>query len=106
MANRFLERALLFTMAAHLAAMISMALFLLPGVPGGTPADALQRAAYVAALRDEYRQDIDLLKLASELVVEAVVPGERLREELARRFRFYAEGYAPPQGRKRGVLPV
>jgi methylmalonyl-CoA decarboxylase subunit alpha len=64
------------------------------------------RAAYVAALREEYREDIDILKLASELVVDAVVPGERLREELARRFRFHAEGYEPPRERKRGVLPV
>ena len=65
-----------------------------------------ERAAFVAALREEYRKDIDLLKLASELVVEAVVPGARLRDELARRFRLYAEGYAPPAERKRGVLPV
>jgi len=65
-----------------------------------------ERAAYVAALREEYRQDIDLLKLASELVVDAVVPGERLRDELSRRFRFYAEGHEPPRERKRGVPPV
>jgi acetyl-CoA carboxylase carboxyltransferase component len=65
-----------------------------------------ERAAYVAALRDEYRRDIDLLKLASELVVDAVVPGEGLRAELARRFALYAEGYAPPPGRKHGVTPV
>jgi methylmalonyl-CoA decarboxylase subunit alpha len=65
-----------------------------------------ERAAYVAALREEYREDIDVLKLASELVVDAIVPGERLRDELARRFRFHAEGYEPPRQRKRGVLPV
>jgi acetyl-CoA carboxylase carboxyltransferase component len=65
-----------------------------------------ERAAYVAALREDYRKDIDVLKLASELVVEAVVPGGRLREELSRRFRLYAEGYVPPAERKRGVVPV
>ena len=65
-----------------------------------------ERAAYVSALRDEYRRDIDVLKLASELVVEAVVPGERLRRELARRFELYAQGYEPPRERKRGVVPV
>jgi|CXWL01.1.fsa_nt_gi hypothetical protein len=48
MTNRFLERALLFTMAVHLLAMISMALLLLPGVPGGTPATAIERAGYLA----------------------------------------------------------
>ena len=65
-----------------------------------------ERAAYVAALREEYREDIDLEKLASELVVDAVVPGERLRAELARRFALYAENFEPPRERKRGVLPV
>jgi len=65
-----------------------------------------ERAAYVTALRDEYRRDIDLLKLASELVVDAVVPGARLRDELARRLRLYAEGYEPPATRKRPVAPV
>jgi acetyl-CoA carboxylase carboxyltransferase component len=65
-----------------------------------------ERAAYVRQLRDEYRRDIDVEKLASELVVEAVVPGRELRDELVRRFRFYAEGYEPPRERKRGVLPV
>ena len=65
-----------------------------------------ERAAYIAALREEYREDIDLEKLASELVVDAVVPGERLRAELARRFALYAENFEPPRERKRGVLPV
>ncbi|HET7754341.1 MAG TPA: acyl-CoA carboxylase subunit beta [Anaeromyxobacteraceae bacterium] len=65
-----------------------------------------ERAAYVQRLRDEYRQDIDIVKLAGELVVEAVVPGQALREELTRRYRFYAEGYEAPRERKRGVLPV
>jgi acetyl-CoA carboxylase carboxyltransferase component len=64
------------------------------------------RAGFVAALRDEYRADIDLVRLASELVVDAVVPGARLRDELIRRFRFYAQGYQPPPGRKRAVTPV
>lgn len=65
-----------------------------------------ERAAYVQALREEYRRDIDLEKLASELVVDAVVPGASLRAELAKRFRAYAEGYEPPLARKRGVVPV
>ena len=30
-------------------------------------------------LRDEYRQDVDIYKLASELVVDEIVPGDRLR---------------------------
>jgi len=65
-----------------------------------------ERAAYVQALRDEYKRDIDIEKLASELVVDAVVPGPQLREEVARRFRYHTLGYEPPAARKRAVLPV
>jgi acetyl-CoA carboxylase carboxyltransferase component len=65
-----------------------------------------ERAAFVTALRDEYKKDIDLVKLASELVIDAVVPGRGLREELSRRYRLYAEGYEPPATRKHGVTPV
>ena len=45
-------------------------------------------------------------KLASELVVEAVVPRAELRGEIARRFRYDAAGDEPPRKRKRGVVPV
>jgi acetyl-CoA carboxylase carboxyltransferase component len=65
-----------------------------------------ERAAYVAQLREEYKEDIDIEKLASELVVDAVVPGRELRDELARRFGYYAQGYEIPKDRKRGVVPV
>jgi acetyl-CoA carboxylase carboxyltransferase component len=65
-----------------------------------------ERAAYVERLRAEYRKDIDVEKLASELVVDAVVPGRELRRELAVRFAVYAQGYEPPRAKKRGVTPV
>jgi acetyl-CoA carboxylase carboxyltransferase component len=65
-----------------------------------------ERAAYVQQLRAEYKEDIDIEKLASELIVDAIVPGRELRRELARRFAVYAQGYEPPRERKRGVLPV
>ena len=44
-----------------------------------------ERDAHVAKLREEYREDIDLVKLASEMVVDAVVPGDRLRAEISAR---------------------
>jgi acetyl-CoA carboxylase carboxyltransferase component len=65
-----------------------------------------ERPAYVAQLRDEYRADVDIYKLASELVVDEIVPGERLREELLRRFASYAERFSPRSHKKHGVLPV
>ncbi len=48
------------------------------------PAGA-ERDAYVAKLRDEYRADVDLMKLADEMVIDAVIPGDRLRGELSAR---------------------
>lgn len=64
------------------------------------------RDAYVAAKRAEYADDVDIVKLASELVVDAVVPGGRLRNELIQRYGFYRETYERPQRRKHGVTPV
>jgi acetyl-CoA carboxylase carboxyltransferase component len=65
-----------------------------------------ERPAYVAKLRDEYKQDIDLYRLASEQVVDTVVPGERLRSEIAARFAI-AEGRERPQSpKRRSVCPV
>ena len=52
--------------------------------------DEAERAAFVAAKRAEYAADIDLLHLASELVVDAVVQPEDLRAELIRRFAYAA----------------
>jgi methylmalonyl-CoA decarboxylase subunit alpha len=45
-----------------------------------------ERAARTEELRKEYAEDIDILHLASELVVDAVVQPEDLRAELIRRY--------------------
>ncbi len=65
-----------------------------------------ERDAYVARLREEYRADIDLMKLASELVVDAVVPGDRLRVEIAQRLARYAGKREPRRHKKHLVPPV
>jgi acetyl-CoA carboxylase carboxyltransferase component len=65
-----------------------------------------ERPAYVQALRDEYRADVDLMKLASELIVDEVVPGDELREQLERRFEAYTRRFQPRSVKKHGVLPV
>src|ERR1700691_5239849 len=48
--------------------------------------DEHERAAKTEQLRDEYAEDIDILHLASELVIDAVVAPEQRRSELVRRF--------------------
>jgi len=53
--------------------------------------DEAEREAFVAAKREEYAADIDILHLASELVIDAIVEPDDLRAELIRRFA-YADG--------------
>ena len=52
--------------------------------------DAAEREARTEELRREYAEDIDILHLASELVVDAVIQPEDLRTELIRRFALAA----------------
>ncbi len=52
--------------------------------------DEVEREAFVLRKREEYAADIDILHLASELVVDAVVRPEDLRAELIRRFALAA----------------
>jgi acetyl-CoA carboxylase carboxyltransferase component len=65
-----------------------------------------ERAAYVKAKRDEYVKDVDIYKLASEMLVDDIVAGGVLREELIKRLT-YAESkvHEFPQ-RRNGVYPV
>jgi acetyl-CoA carboxylase carboxyltransferase component len=52
--------------------------------------DPDERAARTEELRSAYAEDIDILHLASELVVDAVVQPEDLRSEIVRRFALAA----------------
>ena len=65
-----------------------------------------ERAAKRKELEDEYREDVDLFKLAANLIVDDVVEPERLREDLVKRFRAYASRVPTRPLRKHGVPPV
>ena len=65
-----------------------------------------QRPAFVQAKREEYRKDIDIYHLASELIVDAVIPGEQLRQELIQRFEYYSTRQREFTRRRNGVTPV
>ncbi|WP_029138195.1 acyl-CoA carboxylase subunit beta [Nakamurella lactea] len=69
-------------------------------------ADESERAAYVAGLREEYEQDIDVVRLASELVVDALVEPENLRRELILRIAAAAGKDRSFSRRRHGVTPV
>jgi len=63
-----------------------------------------ERAAYVEQLREEYREDVDLYKLAADLHIDAIVPPAELRRELVLRlahhlFFVHPEVLEPEGGR-------
>jgi acetyl-CoA carboxylase carboxyltransferase component len=69
--------------------------------------DPGERDAFIKARRDEYEQDIDIVRLASELVVDALVEPDQLRGELVRRFAA-ARGKSREfsHRRRHGITPV
>ena len=64
------------------------------------------RAEFVARMRAEYERDIDLVRLASELVVDTVVPADELRAELVARFAAAAGKDRSFSRRRHGITPV
>jgi methylmalonyl-CoA decarboxylase subunit alpha len=65
-----------------------------------------QRAARRKQLEDEYREDVDLYKLAANLIVDDVVEPADLRGNLIARYRAYATRKSARPDRKHGVSPV
>ncbi len=68
--------------------------------------DPDERDAFVAAEREAYEADVDLLRLASELVVDAVVDFADLRGELVRRLELADGKDRHFSHRRHGVPPV
>ncbi|MTD14144.1 acyl-CoA carboxylase subunit beta [Nakamurella sp. YIM 132087] len=69
-------------------------------------ADPDERAALVDRLRREYERDIDLVRLAADLVIDAIVEPEELRGELIARLALAAGRERPRYPRRHGVTPV
>ncbi|HLR66254.1 acyl-CoA carboxylase subunit beta [Virgibacillus alimentarius] len=65
-----------------------------------------ERPAFVKEKQDEYKDDIDVYRLASEMVIDAVVAPEKLRDELIKRYRIYETKNVLFTERKHGVYPV
>jgi acetyl-CoA carboxylase carboxyltransferase component len=68
--------------------------------------DESERETYVQKLRDEYNADIDILRLASELIVDAIIEPEDLRAELIRRYAVLRGKDRTFSRRRHGVTPV
>jgi acetyl-CoA carboxylase carboxyltransferase component len=68
--------------------------------------DEAERITYVERLRNEYEIDIDILRLAGELVVDAIVEPREVRRELVARFAAAATKDRHFSTRRHGIPPV
>ncbi|WP_353648282.1 acyl-CoA carboxylase subunit beta [Nakamurella sp. A5-74] len=68
--------------------------------------DEAERAEFVTQRRAEYEQDIDIVRLASELVVDQLVEPENLRDELIARLLAAVGKDRSFSRRRHGVTPV
>jgi len=66
--------------------------------------DEDERAKREAELREEYREDIDVHRMASEVVIDEIVPPSELRAELAARFAFYEDVEKELPDKKHGTV--
>jgi acetyl-CoA carboxylase carboxyltransferase component len=65
-----------------------------------------ERPAFVEQKRNEYRDDVDIHRLASELIIDGLVAGSQLRQELINRFNSLSDKRMTMLKKKQGVLPV
>ncbi len=65
-----------------------------------------ERAAFIEQKREEYKEDIDIYHLASEMVIDGIIPANSMRKELVNRFEAYSSKYLIFSERKHAVYPV
>lgn len=65
-----------------------------------------ERSAFIEEKRTEYMEDVDLLRLAAEGVIDAVIEPTALREELIRRYAIASGKDRRFSERRHGVPPV
>jgi acetyl-CoA carboxylase carboxyltransferase component len=65
-----------------------------------------ERAGYIAEREAEYNEDVDLMRVAAELIVDGVVEPEDLREEIIERLAYAIRKTRSFSGRRHGVPPV
>ena len=65
-----------------------------------------ERQALLLKNEKSIREDIDIYRLASEMVIDGIVHPNKLREELKGRFEMYMSKYQVFTDRKHPVYPV
>jgi acetyl-CoA carboxylase carboxyltransferase component len=66
--------------------------------------DEEERRQKEQELREEYREDIDVHRMASEVVIDEIVPPSTLRTELENRFAFYEDIEKDVPDKKHGTI--
>ncbi|PIC86576.1 carboxylase [Sporosarcina sp. P20a] len=69
-------------------------------------ADPKERMAFIKEKQQEYKKEIDVYKMASELIIDEVVAPHNLRSVLTERFRYYETKQITNSSRKHPVYPV
>ena len=69
-------------------------------------ADPAERSAFVSARRTEYEEDVDLLRLAADLVIDAVVSPGELRGQVAARLAVLAGKSRHFAAKRHGIPPT
>ncbi len=65
-----------------------------------------ERPAFIEEKRNEYREDVDIYRLASEMIIDGIIPANSLRDELNTRLEMYMSKYMVFSERKHPVYPV
>lgn len=68
--------------------------------------DDAEREAFIAARREEYVEDVDIERLASDLVIDGIVEADALRGELLHRLRYAERRDRHFSSRRRSIPPV
>ncbi|MDF8263006.1 acyl-CoA carboxylase subunit beta [Luteipulveratus flavus] len=68
--------------------------------------DPAEREAFVARMREEYLQDVDIERLAADLVIDGIIEADELRAELLKRLQYAARRDRAFSTRRRAIPPV
>jgi acetyl-CoA carboxylase carboxyltransferase component len=66
--------------------------------------DEEERKKKEQELREEFREEIDVHRMASEVVIDEIVPPSDLRDELVRRYDFYEDIEKDIPDKKHGTI--
>jgi acetyl-CoA carboxylase carboxyltransferase component len=65
-----------------------------------------ERAEWVRQKREEYARDVDVYKLASQMLIDDIVPGTHIRAELIKRLTYADTKLQDFPARRNGIYPV